>query len=164
MVRKDALACSTVDRARYSSAKPRTRGGDLLPRRISAFIAVVAATASTTAVLASNGAAAPANTAFKALSGSTAANYKVSADMKLVRKLELGRGTYERYQQVYGGRIRARRTNQHLPQCVRRHTDGHRLALLGNHAAKLGEALEDRGFQEGRQGCRRVREAHRVES
>ena len=102
MVRKDALACSTVDRARYSSAKPRTRGGDLLPRRISAFIAVVAATASTTALLASNGAAAPANTAFKALSGSTAANYKVSADMKLVRKLELGRGTYERYQQVYG--------------------------------------------------------------
>ena len=73
-----------------------------MPRRISAFIAVVAATASTTAFLASNGAAAPANTAFKALSGSTAANYKVSADMKLVRKLELGRGTYERYQQVYG--------------------------------------------------------------
>jgi bacillolysin len=73
-----------------------------MPRRISAFIAVVAVTASTTAVLASHGAAAPANTAFKALSGSAASNYKAPADMKLVRKLELGGGKYERYQQVYG--------------------------------------------------------------
>lgn len=49
-----------------------------------------------------SGAAAPADTAFRALSGSAASSYAVPADMKLIRKLPLGHGTYERYQQVYG--------------------------------------------------------------
>jgi bacillolysin len=71
-------------------------------RRTSASIVLLAAGAITTALLASHGAAAPTNTEFKALSGSAASGYTVPADMKLVRKLDFGRGTYERYQQVYG--------------------------------------------------------------
>ena len=71
-------------------------------RRISVFIVLVVAAATTTALLAPQGAAAPATTAFKALSGSAASSYTVPADMKLVRRLEFGGGTYERYQQVYG--------------------------------------------------------------
>jgi bacillolysin len=71
-------------------------------RRTSASLVVIAAAATTTALLTSQGAAAPAGTAFKALSGSAASGYTVPADMKLVRELDFGRGTYERYQQVYG--------------------------------------------------------------
>jgi hypothetical protein len=48
------------------------------------------------------GAAAPATGAFTALSGGAAAGYTVPADMRLVRRLAIGGGTYERYQQVYG--------------------------------------------------------------
>ena len=71
-------------------------------RRISVFIGVMAAAATTMALLAPPGAAAPATTAFEALSGSAASSYTVPADMKLVRKLAFGGRTYERYQQVYG--------------------------------------------------------------
>lgn len=72
-------------------------------RRFSVFVVIVAAAATMAALPApQSGAAAPADTAFRALSGSAASSYAVPADMRLVRKLELGRGTYERYQQVYG--------------------------------------------------------------
>jgi len=67
------------------------------------FVVVVAAAATMAALLApQGGAAAPASSAFRALSGSAASSYTVPADMKLVRRLAVGRGTYERYQQVYG--------------------------------------------------------------
>jgi bacillolysin len=73
-----------------------------LRRRISVFSVVLAVAAIMAALVAAQpGAAAPAN-AFTALSGSAAASFTVPADMKLVRKLAFGRGTYERYQQVYG--------------------------------------------------------------
>ena len=72
-------------------------------RGFSVFVVIVAAAATMAALPApQSGAAAPAGTAFMALSGSAASSYTVPADMTLVRKLELGRGTYERYQQVYG--------------------------------------------------------------
>ena len=73
-------------------------------RRSSVFVVVVATAATTMAMAlpAPQGAAAPATTAFKALSGSAATNYTVPADMRLVRRLEFGGRTYERYQQVYG--------------------------------------------------------------
>jgi bacillolysin len=71
-------------------------------RRISVFIVVVATAATTTALMAPQGAVASEATAFKALSGSAATNYTVPADLRLIRRLELGGGTYERYQQVYG--------------------------------------------------------------
>ena len=66
------------------------------------FIVVVATAATTTTLMAPQGAAASTTTAFKALSGSAATNYTVPADLRLVRRLEFGGGTYERYQQVYG--------------------------------------------------------------
>jgi bacillolysin len=73
-----------------------------LRRRLSVFAGVVAVATATTVLVASQGAAAPASRSFQALSGSAASGYTVPADMRLVRKLELGGLTYERYQQVYG--------------------------------------------------------------
>jgi bacillolysin len=55
-----------------------------------------------TALLASQGAAAPTASAFTALSGKAASSYTVPADMTPVQRLAIGGGTYERYQQVYG--------------------------------------------------------------
>jgi bacillolysin len=73
-----------------------------LRRRISVFSVVLAVAAIMAALLAPQpGAAAPAN-AFTALSGSAAASFTVPADLRLVRRLAFGSGTYERYQQVYG--------------------------------------------------------------
>ena len=73
-----------------------------MTRRISAFAVVVATAAITTSLLATQGAAAPTGTEFNALSGSAARGYTVPADTRLVRRVDLGHGTYERYQQVYG--------------------------------------------------------------
>src|SRR5262245_3618672 len=71
-------------------------------RRISVLVAVVAIAPTTTALRAPLGADASEADVFKALSGGAASSYTVPADMKLVRKLELGGRTYERYQQVFG--------------------------------------------------------------
>jgi bacillolysin len=74
-------------------------------KRISVCIVVVATAATMTGLAAPQGAAAPAASAFTALSGRAAANYAVPADMRLVRRLALGSRTYERYQQVYGNAL-----------------------------------------------------------
>jgi Zn-dependent metalloprotease len=69
--------------------------------------AVFAALATTTAltlvaVPASQVATARPSSSFEALSGRAAANYALPADMRLVRRLQIGGWTYERYQQVFG--------------------------------------------------------------
>jgi hypothetical protein len=74
-----------------------------LRRRISLAVVVLVAAATMAALLApQGGVAAPATTAFRALSGSAASSATIPADMRLVRRLAIGGGTYERYQQVYG--------------------------------------------------------------
>jgi bacillolysin len=135
----------------------------MLRRRISVF-GVVVATAATMALLAPQpGAAAQAN-AFAALSGSAAASYTVPADMKLVRKLELGRGTYERYQQVYGAAGAYMLSGQ---ISVYRNTSGAVRTVIGSHYAAVtpqnsvrqseATALQKAADDVGKSGKRTVR-------
>jgi bacillolysin len=134
-----------------------------LRRRISVF-GVVVATAATMALLAPQpGAAAQAN-AFAALSGSAAASYTVPADMKLIRKLELGRGTYERYQQVYGAAGAYVLSGQ---ISVYRNTSGAVQTVIGSHYAAVAPqnsvkqskaaALQKAADDVGKSGTRTVR-------
>jgi bacillolysin len=109
------------------------------------------------------GAAAQAN-AFAALSGSAAASYTVPADMKLVRKLELGRGTYERYQQVYGA---AGAYVLSAQISVYRNTSGAVRTVIGSHYAAVAPqnsvkqskaaALQKAADDVGKSGKRTVR-------
>ena len=132
-------------------------------RRISVLGAAVAAGATMTALLASQGAAAPNASAFTAAErkgrvelhgpGRHDARPKARNRWRNVRALSAGLRRRRR--------VCLRRPGQRLPECVRRRGDGHRLALCGNCAAELGEVLEGRGPQEGRQRRRFRRNSHR---
>src|SRR5262245_39623842 len=82
------------------SAKPRR---EIVRKIISASFAVLATTGLTlTTIPASQIASARPSSSFEALSGRVAADYALPADMRLVRWLQIGGLTYERYQQVFG--------------------------------------------------------------
>lgn len=131
-------------------------------KRLSALIGVAAATATATVLLASPAGAA--GSAFTALSGSAAARYTVPADMKVVRSLALGRGGYERYQQVYGaagayvlgGQISVYRS---ASGAVRTVVGSRYAAIQPQNAVKLSKAaaLEKAGKDVGTSGTRTVR-------
>ena len=134
-------------------------------RRISVVGVVVAVAATMAALLAPQpGAAAQASTAFKALSGSAASSYTIPADMKLVRRLNVGGGTYERYQQVYGaagayvfgGQISVYRN---APGSVQTVIGSHYAAIAPQNSVKLSraDALQKAASDVGPSGTRTVR-------
>jgi bacillolysin len=105
-----------------------------LRKRLAMFAGVLAAVSTTTVLLASQGAAAPAIKTFQALNGSAASGYTVPADMKLVRKLELGNLTYERYQQVYGS---ARASVLNGQVTIYRSASGAARTVVGSHYSDI---------------------------
>jgi hypothetical protein len=58
-------------------------------------------------------------------------------------------------------RVRAGRPDQHVPERLWSRADGHRLALFDDLAAKLGQALEGRGSEQGGRRRRFLRRPHR---
>ena len=134
-------------------------------RRISVAVVVVVAAATMAALLApQRGVAAPAGGAFTALSGSAAARYRLPADMKLVRRLAIGGGTYERYQQVYGaagadvlgGQVSVYRS---ASGAVRTVIGSHYTAIAPRNSVKLSKAaaLKKAASDVGASGARTVR-------
>jgi bacillolysin len=136
-----------------------------LRRRISLVVVVLVAAATMAALLApQGGVAAPAGTAFRALSGSAASSSTIPADMQLVRRLAIGGGTYERYQQVYGaagayvlgGQISVYRSSS---GAVRTVIGSHYEGIAPQNSVKLSKAaaLKKAADDVGASGTRTVR-------